>query len=58
MQFTTFGRTGLQVSRLTLGTGTFGKQTNEADSFRIFDQTENAHRHSEYRAPRRVDGSL
>jgi aryl-alcohol dehydrogenase-like predicted oxidoreductase len=37
MQFTTFGRTGLQVSRLTLGTGTFGKQTNEADSFRIFD---------------------
>jgi aryl-alcohol dehydrogenase-like predicted oxidoreductase len=37
MQFTTFGRTGLTVSRLCLGTGTFGKQTTEAEAFRIFD---------------------
>ncbi|WP_213990421.1 aldo/keto reductase [Sodalis sp. dw_96] len=37
MQFTTFGRTGLTVSRLCLGTGTFGKQTDEAESKRIFD---------------------
>ncbi|WP_413725575.1 aldo/keto reductase [Sodalis sp. RH16] len=37
MQFTTFGRTGLTVSRLCLGTGTFGTQTDEAESRRIFD---------------------
>ncbi|MBN3727456.1 aldo/keto reductase [Burkholderia sp. Ac-20379] len=37
MQFTQLGRTGLQVSRLCLGTGTFGHQTDEAESFRIFD---------------------
>jgi aryl-alcohol dehydrogenase-like predicted oxidoreductase len=35
MQFTQFGRTGLAVSRLTLGTGTFGKQTDEAEAHRI-----------------------
>jgi aryl-alcohol dehydrogenase-like predicted oxidoreductase len=37
MQFTRFGRTGLSVSRLCIGTGTFGKQIDEAESFRIFD---------------------
>lgn len=37
MQFTTFGRTGLTVSRLCLGTGTFGKQTSEIEAFKIFD---------------------
>jgi aryl-alcohol dehydrogenase-like predicted oxidoreductase len=29
MQFTKFGQTGLTVSRMILGTGTFGKQTDE-----------------------------
>jgi 1-deoxyxylulose-5-phosphate synthase len=38
VQFTKFGRTGLSVSRLCLGTGTFGKQTDEAESFRVFDK--------------------
>jgi aryl-alcohol dehydrogenase-like predicted oxidoreductase len=37
MQFKRFGRTGLTVSRLCLGTGTFGKQTDEKESFRILD---------------------
>ena len=37
MQFTRFSRTGLSVSRLCVGTGTFGKQTDEAESFRILD---------------------
>jgi 1-deoxyxylulose-5-phosphate synthase len=31
MQFIQFGRTGLTVSGLILGTGTFGKQTGEAE---------------------------
>ncbi len=35
MQLTKFGRTGLSVSRLCLGTATFGKQTDEAESHRI-----------------------
>ena len=38
MKFTTFARTGLTVSRLCLGTGTFGKQADEQESFRIFDK--------------------
>ncbi len=38
MQYTTLGRTGLQVSRLCLGTMNFGPQTSEADSFAIMDQ--------------------
>jgi aryl-alcohol dehydrogenase-like predicted oxidoreductase len=38
MKFTQFGRTGLSVSRLCLGTGTFGKQTDEAESHRILDK--------------------
>src|SRR5229473_2645760 len=42
MQFTKFSRTGLTVSRLCLGTGTFGKQTDEAESFRVFDKATDA----------------
>jgi NDP-hexose 2,3-enoyl reductase len=38
MQYTSLGRTGLQVSRLFLGTMNFGPQTSEADSFAIMDQ--------------------
>src|ERR1700677_2633061 len=38
MEFTKFGRTGLAVSRLCLGTGTFGKQTDEAEAHRMLDQ--------------------
>ena len=38
MQFTKFGQTGLTVSRLILGTGTFGKQTNEKESHRMLDK--------------------
>ena len=30
MQFVLFGRTGITVSRLSIGTATFGKQTDEA----------------------------
>ncbi len=33
MQYTSLGRTGLQVSRLCLGTMNFGPQTSEDDSF-------------------------
>jgi aryl-alcohol dehydrogenase-like predicted oxidoreductase len=38
MEYTSLGRTGLQVSRLCLGTMNFGPQTSEADSFAIMDQ--------------------
>ena len=38
MQYTHLGRTGLQVSRLCLGTMNFGPQTSEAESFAIMDQ--------------------
>src|SRR5690349_23715996 len=38
MEYTHLGRTGLQVSRLCLGTMNFGPQTSEADSFAIMDQ--------------------
>lgn len=38
MQYTNLGRTGLQVSRLCLGTMNFGPHTSEEDSFRIMDQ--------------------
>lgn len=37
MQYASFGRTGLTVSRLCLGTGTFGHQTVAAEAFRILD---------------------
>lgn len=42
MQFKKFSRTGITVSRLCLGTGTFGKQTDEAESFRILDKAAEA----------------
>jgi len=38
MQYTRLGRTGLQVSRLCLGTMNFGPQTSEADSLAIMDR--------------------
>ena len=41
MQYISLGRTGLQVSRLCLGTMNFGPQTSEADSFAIMDQALN-----------------
>ena len=42
MQLTRFGRTGMSVSRLCLGTATFGKQTDEAESHRILDAAADA----------------
>lgn len=42
MKFTEFGRTGLQVSRLIIGTGTFGHQTDQEESFRILDAADEA----------------
>jgi aryl-alcohol dehydrogenase-like predicted oxidoreductase len=38
MKYTSLGRTGLQVSRLCLGTMNFGPQTSEADSVAIMDR--------------------
>ncbi len=38
MQYTHLGRTGLEVSRLCLGTMNFGSETSEADSFSIMDR--------------------
>ncbi|WP_253769935.1 aldo/keto reductase [Goodfellowiella coeruleoviolacea] len=38
MQYTHLGRTGLQVSRLVLGTMNFGPDTTEADSHAIMDR--------------------
>lgn len=37
VHLTKFGSTGLTVSRLCMGTGTFGHQTVEAEAFRILD---------------------
>lgn len=42
MQTTTFGNTGLSVSRLVLGTMTFGLQTDEATSRSILDRATEA----------------
>ena len=42
MEFVKFGRTGLLVSRLCLGTGTFGKQTDEEEAHRILDKAAEA----------------
>src|SRR5277367_4510621 len=42
MQFTKFGQTGLTVSRMILGTGTFGKQTDEAEAHRMLDMAAEA----------------
>src|SRR5215831_17661835 len=38
MQYARLGRTGLQVSRLCLGTMNFGPFTTEADSHKIMDR--------------------
>ena len=38
MQYTNLGATGLTVSRLCLGTMTFGLQTEEDKSFEILDK--------------------
>ena len=38
MQYTHLGRTGLEVSRLCLGTMNFGPETSEAESVRIMDR--------------------
>src|SRR5512144_2521569 len=38
MEYTQFGRTGLKVSRLCLGTMNFGPKTTEEDSFAIMDK--------------------
>lgn len=38
MEYTRLGRTGLEVSRLCLGTMNFGPQTSEEDSFTIMDK--------------------
>ena len=42
MKFTKFGLTGLSVSRLCLGTATFGKQTDESASLQILDKAAEA----------------
>ena len=42
MQFTNFGQTGLTVSRMILGTGTFGKQTDEKEAHRMLDKAAEA----------------
>ena len=42
MQFTKFGQTGLTVSRMILGTGTFGKQTDETEAHRMLDKAAEA----------------
>ncbi|MFT3699135.1 MAG: aldo/keto reductase [Kofleriaceae bacterium] len=42
MRYASLGRTGLSVSRLAMGTGTFGKQTDEAESHRILDRVADA----------------
>lgn len=38
MQYTYLGRTGLEVSRLCLGTMNFGPETDESDAFAIMDR--------------------
>ncbi len=42
MQLAKFGHTGLTVSRMCLGTATFGKQTDEAESHHILDAAADA----------------
>lgn len=42
MQLREFGNTGFTVSRICIGTGTFGKQTDERESHRILDQAAEA----------------
>jgi aryl-alcohol dehydrogenase-like predicted oxidoreductase len=42
MQFTKFGQSGLTVSRMILGTGTFGKQTDQKEAHRMLDKATEA----------------
>ena len=42
MEFAKFGRTGLTLSRLCLGTGTFGKQTDESEAHRMLNKAAEA----------------
>jgi aryl-alcohol dehydrogenase-like predicted oxidoreductase len=42
MKFTKFGRTGLTVSRLCLGTGTSGAQADDAMAYQILDKAADA----------------
>jgi aryl-alcohol dehydrogenase-like predicted oxidoreductase len=42
MQYTKFSRTGFSVSRLSIGTATFGKQTEESVSLQILDKAADA----------------
>ena len=42
MQFAKFGQTGLTVSRMILGTGTFGNQTDEAEAHQMLDNVAEA----------------
>jgi len=42
VQFAKFGQTGLVVSRMILGTGTFGKQTDEQEARRMLDRAAEA----------------
>jgi aryl-alcohol dehydrogenase-like predicted oxidoreductase len=42
MQFSKLGQSGLTVSRVILGTGTFGKQTDEAEAHRMLDKADEA----------------
>lgn len=42
MEFTKFGKTGLTVSQLCLGTATFGMQSDESASRAILDKAEEA----------------
>ena len=42
MNYTHLGRTGLNVSRLVLGTVNFGESTDEATSFSIMDEAQEA----------------
>jgi len=49
-RFTKFSRTGPSVSRLCLGTGTFGKQTEEAESIRVFEHPDERRRDDQVEA--------
>jgi 1-deoxyxylulose-5-phosphate synthase len=42
VQFTKFGQTGLTVSRMILGTATFGMQTDEQEAHRMLDEAAEA----------------
>ena len=42
MELKKFGKTGLTVSRICIGTGSFGKQTDEKESHRILDKAAEA----------------